>query len=171
MQFFVYLNDAPQGPFTREELIGMNLTPMTPVWYEGLPDWMPAGVAPQTAPLFSPRLTNVSVSDSTAAHTAPATGASTSNAQSAYQTATATNRPRSYLIGSIIVTVLGFTLAGIVAVFLALRTRSALRYGDYGRAERLSEQSQLWIIIAIVLGMVSAYFQTMMMLGSGSAAM
>lgn len=58
MQYYIY-NGGPQGPFTREKLTELNITEDTPVWYEGLDDWMPAAVAPETAFLFR----SVSVED------------------------------------------------------------------------------------------------------------
>ncbi len=52
MKIWVYLNDIQQGPYTLEELSQLPVTASTPVWYEGLPQWLPAGEAPETAALF-----------------------------------------------------------------------------------------------------------------------
>lgn len=41
------------GPLTADELKLHNLTPQTPVWYEGLSDWTPAGTLPDVASLFN----------------------------------------------------------------------------------------------------------------------
>ena len=42
MEFFIIKNDEQQGPFTVEQLSGMNIMPDTPVWAEGMPDWTTA---------------------------------------------------------------------------------------------------------------------------------
>ena len=56
MKIYVYSNGAMSGPFHRDELIGRNITPQTPVWYSGLSDWTPAGRAEHTRWLFDPTL-------------------------------------------------------------------------------------------------------------------
>jgi len=53
MEFFVYLNDAQQGPFSAEQLRSLPITPETPVWYPGLADWTPAAFAPEVAAIFN----------------------------------------------------------------------------------------------------------------------
>lgn len=53
MNFWIYRDNRQQGPFGYEELEHMGLTPQTPVWYEGLAKWLPAGEAPLTRPLFA----------------------------------------------------------------------------------------------------------------------
>ncbi|HMK24849.1 MAG TPA: DUF4339 domain-containing protein [Chitinophagaceae bacterium] len=49
-----YFNDgtSQQGPFTIEELKGKNISPETPVWYDGLPDWTTAGQLEELRPIF-----------------------------------------------------------------------------------------------------------------------
>lgn len=181
-EYYIYVDGAPKGPFTLEQLAGNpGITDgMTPVWYQGLPDWMPISMAPDTAALFAGRSQTAQAPTSpTAAHARPVHNApaaikaaeqSTYRTQDPHMTATATvQRPRSYLAGSIIVAVLGCPLTAIIAIIYAVKTRTALRYGEYEPAERYSERSQLWIIISIVLGLVTGYFQTMYMLGIAAA--
>ncbi|MDE6277756.1 MAG: CD225/dispanin family protein [Muribaculaceae bacterium] len=42
MKFWIYQDGAQKGPFTILELFEMNVTPQTPVWFEGLDKWRPA---------------------------------------------------------------------------------------------------------------------------------
>lgn len=42
MDFFIIENDEQRGPFTLEQLSGMNIFADTPVWHEGLSDWTQA---------------------------------------------------------------------------------------------------------------------------------
>ena len=53
MKFWIYLNGIQQGPYTFEQVKLLPLEPTTPVWYDGLPKWLPAAQAPATAPLFA----------------------------------------------------------------------------------------------------------------------
>lgn len=211
MQFYIY-NNGPQGPFTREELMGMNITEDTPVWYEGLEDWMPASVAPETASLFrgisvedlAPRPNHEPQQNENTGQQpnelpysqqpmeqpqgqfqgqpmfGPQTGSFQGpqpqfphQPQQVHYVPTGQSpvkRPKSYLTASIIVTIL-FSIIGIVAVVYASRTRSAIKYGDFTEADRLSQRSQLWIIISIVVGLVVGYFQFMYLMGSSLGGM
>lgn len=58
MEFFIIRNDEQQGPFTLEQLSGMNIMPDTPVWCEGMPDWTTADKVAALQPLvaYAPRV-------------------------------------------------------------------------------------------------------------------
>ena len=45
-QYYIHLNQQ-EGPFSLEELRAKNISPDTPVWYEGLNDWSIAGKIPE----------------------------------------------------------------------------------------------------------------------------
>lgn len=45
--WFAIINGNRLGPFTIDELINMGLTPSTPVWKEGMPDWYEASTQPE----------------------------------------------------------------------------------------------------------------------------
>ena len=53
MEFFIIKNDEQQGPFTLEQLSGMNIMPDTPVWSEGMPDWTTADKVEELKALVS----------------------------------------------------------------------------------------------------------------------
>ena len=42
-QYYVFLNNSEQGPYTLEQLEEMGITPDTDVWTQGMDDWKPAG--------------------------------------------------------------------------------------------------------------------------------
>lgn len=50
-----YYNDGVNrfGPFTMEELQAKNISAATPVWYDGLPNWTPAGELEELKSLFA----------------------------------------------------------------------------------------------------------------------
>ena len=54
-EFYLVLNGVVTGPLTGlEEVYRYNITPDTPVWYDGLDDWNPAVMAPLTRQIFTP---------------------------------------------------------------------------------------------------------------------
>ena len=55
MKYWIYRDGLQRGPFTIEELADMNLTPDTPVWYEGLDNWITAAESPGLAPFLTTR--------------------------------------------------------------------------------------------------------------------
>ena len=46
MEIYIHANGSNMGPYSLEQLKDLGISPDTPVWYNGLPDWTPAGVAP-----------------------------------------------------------------------------------------------------------------------------
>lgn len=55
-EFFIMLGGMQNGPIRGlVELFKYNISPDTPVWYDGLPDWKPAMICPLTQQLFDTR--------------------------------------------------------------------------------------------------------------------
>ena len=53
-EFFIIVNGATVGPIVgMKGLFEYPIVVDTPVWYDGLDDWMPISLAPLTAPLFA----------------------------------------------------------------------------------------------------------------------
>lgn len=52
MKIWIYTDGAQKGPFSEQELLGMNLTESTPVWFEGMVKWMPAGQVTEMQPIL-----------------------------------------------------------------------------------------------------------------------
>lgn len=52
MKIWIYTDGAQKGPFSEEELLAMNITPTTPVWFEGMSKWLPAGEVPEMAAIL-----------------------------------------------------------------------------------------------------------------------
>lgn len=51
-EYFVFINNSEQGPFTLAQLASMNITPTTDVWCEGMSDWAPASNVPELASII-----------------------------------------------------------------------------------------------------------------------
>lgn len=159
-EFFIVKNGATSGPFKGlEELERQGVTPDMPVWYEGLPDWTPAMVAPLTRQLFvsdSPFMSARAESTAATPLNAPA------NTEPApahpYDTVAAVTpdvaKPQTFLVLSIVVTLIFNFIAGIVAIIFSCMVTSKWKNGDYQGAVRSSFRAQWWIAISITAGLI-----------------
>lgn len=64
--------------------------------------------------------------------------------------------PTSYLIWSILTTILCSTIPGIVAILFSARVSSLFYSGDIEGAKRASRNAEIWIIISFCIGVLSA---------------
>jgi len=53
MKVWIHINGIQEGPFMLENLPFDRMDANTPVWYNGLPDWMPACQAPEVARMMA----------------------------------------------------------------------------------------------------------------------
>lgn len=152
MRIWIYLNGIQQGPYTLDELAAMNLLPSTPVWYEGITQWMPASEAPATAVLFG----SGAASAEHAEPDDPPSGQTTvtASAHEAASTRDIPPCPKTYMGWSIFATICCCTLGGIIAIILTSQTTSYYNQGKYDRAAKKAEQAEWAIILSIVLGII-----------------
>lgn len=64
--------------------------------------------------------------------------------------------PSTYLIWAVLATVFCCLIPGVVAIVFASQVSTRYAVGDMDGARRASRRAQIWIIISIVLGVVSA---------------
>lgn len=158
MEYWTIIDNRHAGPFTARQLADMDIRPDTPVWHEGLPDWVPAREISEIAAIMIARQN---------AHTQPQAPAPAYNAPAQpcnvpAQITTGTEAepcPPTYLAWSIIVTILCCQLAGIPAIIFSAQVKSAYRRGEMAKARKMSEWAQWFIIIAIVLGVLTIPLQ------------
>lgn len=75
--------------------------------------------------------------------------------------------PGTYLIWSILVTILFCFIPGIIAIVFSTSVSSRYYAGDYEGAEKASRNAQIWIIVSIVIGCVTnTLYLPLMLLGS-----
>lgn len=67
----------------------------------------------------------------------------------------ATNMPPTYLVWSVIMTILCCTIPGIVAIIFSAKVSSKFYQGDIEGARHASQNAEIWIIISFVLGVLS----------------
>lgn len=63
MKVWIHINGSQEGPYELDSLPMDRINAATPVWYQGLPDWMAAGQAPLTAPLFGMQPDSAAMAD------------------------------------------------------------------------------------------------------------
>lgn len=171
MKIWIYLNGLQQGPYSLEQVKLLPVDADTPVWYDGLPQWTPAGQTPLLGPLFAtaaPEPDGPACAPETPAEQAARAARTATQAayaaQAAAQAAQAAQmattpippRPSTYIVWSIILTILccsPFALAGIITGAI-----SSSRYnsGDYAGAKSMSTVTEWLLIISVVCAVIAA---------------
>lgn len=148
MRIWIYLNGIQQGPYTLDEVAAMNLLPSTPVWYEGITQWMPASEAPATAALFSS-------ADRPEASPAPSPNPTTTDFAANRSNDDMPPCPPTHMAWAIISTICCCCpIGGIIAIILTTATINAYNRGDYAKAVKMSEYAEWAIILTIVIGLI-----------------
>ena len=165
MKIWIYLNGLQQGPYSLEQVKLLPVDADTPVWYDGLPQWTPAGQTPLLGPLFAtaapepdgPACAPETPAEQAARAARTATQAAAQAAQAAQMATTPIPpRPSTYIVWSIILTILccsPFALAGIITGAI-----SSSRYnsGDYAGAKSMSTVTEWLLIISVVWAVIAA---------------
>lgn len=159
MKIWVYLNGLQQGPYTLDELAQLPVNHSTPVWYEGLPQWMPASEAPVTASLFATAQSENAAPQESAASSdyEPSSGAyGRTVSYNDRVAADAPPAPPTFIGWSVFVLICCFPIGGILGIIFSVMSGNAYRSGDFVRAARLSEYSEWSVILSIVIGLIFA---------------
>ena len=194
MQVWIHLNGIQQGPYTLDQLRLLSLDPTTPVWYEGLPQWMPAGKAPLTATMFEsseeattePEPEEAAVEETVVlveeepaeprheqtpiaqAERRPEAEPRSPRAPEGYDVASGhvsvdaftgektvvPRKPPTFLVGCIILTVLGFCPVAAVGIITGILSSVRYNQGRYEKAMKLSRATEWLLIVAIVWGVI-----------------
>ena len=180
MQVYVIFNGQQYGPYQMDELRRMPVTPQTPVWYQGLPDWIEAGMAPATRFLFEapqPEPSQTACADALPdppyADCGPlpeppyADGNCDPLPEPPYQMDGAgeptqcgpencqpRRDPGSYMAISILLTIFCCLPFGIVACIKSAGVSDCLAKGDYDGAWRNSRSALTWIWVSLICGVL-----------------
>ena len=157
MKYWVIINDTRLGPMSLEQLMrtpGFGLE--SPVWREGLPDWVPARDLPEFASLY-PRPSQ------------PAGYGYGPSRQGAYgspydrqpsyapgmpQPAPQEPMPSTYLAWAILSAICCCLPTGIVAIVYASKVSPLYLRGDMEGSRQASEKAAMWTIISFVAGLI-----------------
>lgn len=182
MEYWTIKEGRHAGPFTAMQLADMGIAPDTPVWHEGLTDWVPAreiaeiaaimvarqnGAAPAQpcqpqAPAPVPEYEYVRAQDAPA----QASHAPLRREHNVADTP-AEECPPAYLAWSIISMLICCIPLGVVAIIFSAQVKPAWRQGDIAKARRASERAQWCIILSISLGLIFQFFYGVFMGASG----
>lgn len=151
MKIWIYLNGMQQGPYSLDELSAMGVAPSTPVWYEGLPQWMPACEAEATAALFEQTPQAAVFEPQPVAEPQPAFEQGPIVA-----TEVKPECPPTFIGWSIFCLICCCQVGGILGIIFSSLVKSNYRSGDYKTAEKMSNYAEWTVILSIVLGLVFA---------------
>lgn len=149
MKIWIYSGGRQQGPYTFDQFAALGVDGSTPVWYDGLPQWTRADLAPLTATLYS------AAADTSARFAGQYNTAAGPDVAHAGAAESQPPCPPTYLFWSIFITCCCCQPGGIAGIIMAIVARSRYSSGDYRGARRMSEYIQWVIIISIVLGLMS----------------
>lgn len=167
MKIWIHTGGVQNGPYTKEQIAAMHLPAATPVWYEGLAQWMPACQAPELADLFAPESAEGSESTGEVVESV-CVETRESGTQPAWAAAATAEqlppRPATFLAWSIILTLCCCTPFSLAAVVCGAITNMRYGRGDYEGARRMSRATEWLVIISITLGIVGLPISMLAML-------
>lgn len=180
MKIWIYIDGAQKGPFSEEEVLGMNIAPTTPVWFEGMAKWLPAGEVPEMAAILRGELPERPEAEEPAeAVCEPETAAEASEAEpveavveevtvveeeapaSKYAPGRRAPRrtelpdepcPPTYLGWSVFLTVCCCSPVSLASLVASIFVTSYYNNGKLDKSKRASEWAAWLIMIAIALG-------------------
>lgn len=147
-QYFYLDGNNQVGPLSLEALISSGISSDTYVWYEGLTEWLPAASLPELQVHFAQ--SGAPVSD-TPVVTSP------EQVKNPF-TEPAGEKPKDYMIGSIVLT-LFCTILGIIAIINSVQAKEAWNKGKYEEARKKSKTARTLIIVGTVgLGLLFLFY-------------
>lgn len=168
MKYYLAVGTTPEGPYTPAELLNHGLKLDSLVWAEGMPEWIQAGKIPELAELVfakdsgsCPPPLAQPVSDMAArpvtaptpeyrAPQPPQPGPSTPYSNGPC--------PKTWLVESVLVTVLCCLPFGIVGIVNASRVQSLWAQGFYDQALKASKTAGTWVAVAFFTGLALGVF-------------
>ena len=171
MKIWIYLNGLQQGPYSLEQVKLLPVDADTPVWYDGLPQWTPAGQTPLLGPLFAPAAPEpdgpacapetpaeqAARAARTATQAAYAAQAAAQAAQAAQMATTPIPpRPSTYIVWSIILTILCCSPFALTGIITGAISSSRYNSGDYAGAKSMSTVTEWLLIISVVWAVIAA---------------
>lgn len=149
-QYYLVINGEKSGPFTIDQLATQQLTPETPVWTEGMSDWVPAQQVAELSSLFASQAPTPEAYQPTATPQAPAYNAAPAYGNPQPQAPNTQVVPPNYLVWSILVTLFCCIPGGVVAIVYSTQVSSRFQQGDYAGANESSRNARKWVIISAI---------------------
>ncbi|MDR1518470.1 MAG: CD225/dispanin family protein [Dysgonamonadaceae bacterium] len=160
--FYIDSEGKQKGTFSPESLKNEAIKRETLVWTQGMEQWVRADEVPELQFIFSdaPGATYTQA-------VPPSAGATFTHGNAAVQP-----MPKTYMMESILATILPFilcgcifSLLGIVGIVNASKVEQLYRSGAYAEAEEASRQAKLWAKVAMWIGIIGAILTILLIVG------
>lgn len=168
MNIWIHRDGRQLGPFPIDKFDELNITPDTPVWYEGLSGWIPAGESDVLRPLLQNQAENARVNvevEGTPVEEVDVettAGPISDSQQTAYgnrydssnQPAADRKCPPTCMFWSIFTTLCCCMPLGIISIFYSAKVRRKFQEGNYEAAVKASDTTQWLVIIGLTVGLI-----------------
>ncbi|MCH5318393.1 MAG: CD225/dispanin family protein [Paramuribaculum sp.] len=163
-KYWIIQDGLRKGPFSYSELRSLAVDGTTPVWREGLANWIAIRdldefrddyrpvIPPPPVPGLNPPAREIRHFDEAPAFRQYDSAPSSSGGDMPPM-------PRTYLVWNILALILCCLVTGIVGLVYSSKVSTRYASGDYQGAVKASETACLWLIISIVCGLVALPFQ------------
>lgn len=143
-----YFSDGQErfGPFSFEELRNQSISKDTLIWHEGLDEWIKAGDLPELTTLFELPTMPPPVNG-------PNIPSVTPSNPSVLDSSTEL-KPKTWLVESILMTVLCCLPFGVAAIVNAAKVDSRYAAGDYEGAKKSSDEAKKWNLVGLIVGLL-----------------
>lgn len=172
MEYWIIVNEQPQGPFTIEELAKKRIAPDTKVWRTGLSDWVEARTLEELDYVIAQENNGDEAeypANSATPDVPPPTFSYMASSYASHgavpQASTAQfmpKQPNTYLGWNIAMLICCCLPGGIIGLIFSLLSASRYRQGNYELARRWSRRAELMVIISFTLGCVLWPFSALM---------
>lgn len=174
MEYWIIVNEQPQGPFIIEELAKKRIAPDTKVWRTGLSDWVEARTLEELDYVIAQESHDdepdqrgsqdtPDVPPPTLGYGSPAMRAHYVS-QQAMEAQTIPEQPNTFLGWNIVMLICCCLPAGVIGLIFSLLSASRYRQGRYELAERWSRRAEWMVIVTFTLGCMAWPFSVLMQL-------
>ena len=176
MEYWVSINNNQVGPMSLDEVIALNPSADMLVWHPGMPDWDKAANLPELAHLFGddyeecvedepqPEQTIEEPVQEPAPKVEEPKSQPQPQPQPLQETAPAEPCPPNYLVWTVLVTVMCCVPLGVISLIYSSQVKTKYNAGDIEGAKKASSKTELWLILAFVLGLIYQPFSVVMSL-------
>lgn len=175
MEYWVSINNNQVGPMSLDEVIALDPSADMLVWHPGMPDWDKAANLPELAHLFGADYEECVDSQTIETEPQPeqtieepvqepAPKAEDVKPQPLQETAPAEPCPPNYLVWTVLVTVMCCVPLGVISLIYSSQVKTKYNAGDIEGAKKASSKTELWLILAFVLGLIYQPFSVVMSL-------
>ena len=158
-KYWIIVDDLRKGPYNHDEIVAMDLPGATPVWRDGLSNWMAIKELEDFGAKYNEMIPPIP-SDNLAGGKSqmPPVPQEASKADPSNE-----SMPPTYLAWAIVAMLFCCIITGIITLVYSFRVSSRYAMGDYEGARRASNLAETWLIITIVCGLICAPFQFLYM--------